>query len=101
MVVMGVDSSMWGAYIFAFIIVLLLAIVPARIAKKKGYSYGGFYVFGVFLWLIALIVALVMPDKNASKASGADELMTYKKLLDDGAITQAEYEAKKQEILSR
>ena len=32
--------------------------------------------------------------------SGADELLKWKKLLDDGAITQEEYDAKKKQILN-
>lgn len=42
-----------------------LAFIPATIARNKGYSYGGFWVFGFFLFLIALIVALCISDKNA------------------------------------
>lgn len=32
--------------------------------------------------------------------SSADELIKYKKLLDDGAITQDEYDVKKKELLN-
>lgn len=78
------------------VILLLLAIIPARIARKKGYSFGGFYAFGVFFWLIALIVALCIKDKNAGNSQ---ELLNYKKLLDEGAITQAEFDAKKEQLL--
>ena len=28
-----------------------LAFIPANMAKKKGYSYGGFWVFGFFLFI--------------------------------------------------
>lgn len=41
-----------------------LAFIPASIAKKKGYSYGGFWAFGLFLFIPALIVALVIEDKT-------------------------------------
>ena len=37
--------------------------------------------------------------KEEVKTSDADELKKYKELLDDGAITQEEYDAKKKEIL--
>ena len=41
-----------------------LAFIPAVIAQKKGYSYGGFWAFGSFLFVPALIVALVIEDKT-------------------------------------
>lgn len=79
---------------FILILVLLLAIIPARIAKGKGYSFGGFYAFGVFLFPIALVVSLLMNPKNT-----ANDLLAYKQLLDQGAITQAEFEQKKRDIM--
>ena len=54
----------------AIIPLLILALafslpcIPAKIAKKKGYGFAGFYIFGLFLFLIALIVALCLSDKN-------------------------------------
>lgn len=42
------------------------ASIPASIAKKKGYSAGGFYLFGFFFFVIALIVALVLKDKTSA-----------------------------------
>ena len=94
--VMGVEVGDGSTMLFMLIVLLLLAIIPARIAKKKGYSFPLFYVFGVFFWLVALIVSLVMPDKNANNAS---ELVSYKKLLDEGVITQEEFDKKKRELL--
>lgn len=99
--IMGMDGGVFGALLCALIVLLLLAIIPARIAKKKGYSYAGFYVFGVFLWLVALIVALCLKDRRGEDAAqGANALKTYKELLDSGAISQAEFDAKKAEILN-
>lgn len=45
-------------------IILGLAYIPANIARKKGYGFAGFYIFGIFLFLVALIVALCLSDKN-------------------------------------
>jgi hypothetical protein len=36
------------------------ALIPAFIAQSKGRSFLGFYVYGFFFWLIALIHSLVM-----------------------------------------
>lgn len=38
----------------------LLAIIPAKIAKDKGKSFGAWYVYGLFLWLIAFIHSLCL-----------------------------------------
>jgi len=45
-----------------------LAFIPAHIAKKKGYSYGGFWALGFFFFLIGLIVALCLDPKPGSEA---------------------------------
>ena len=37
---------------------------------------------------------------NIQSASNADELMKFKNLLDQGAITQEEYDKKKEELLN-
>jgi len=44
-----------------------LAFIPATIAKKKGYSYGGFWALGFFFFLIGLIVALCLDPKPGSE----------------------------------
>ena len=69
---MGSSYYYWSTNVTTVVIVLIimigvmigLAFIPANIARKKGYSYGGFYVFGLFLFIPALIVALLMEDKT-------------------------------------
>lgn len=92
MKIMGMDGSM----MFFLVLVLLLAVIPARIAKGKGYNFGGFYAFGIFLWPVALAVSLIMRPKHTPQ-----DLVAYKQLLDDGVISQEEFEAKKQDILGQ
>lgn len=41
-----------------------LAFIPATMARDKGYSYGGFWAFGFFFLIIAIIVAACLTDKN-------------------------------------
>ncbi|MGB9005924.1 MAG: zinc ribbon domain-containing protein [Candidatus Aminicenantales bacterium] len=53
-----------GAFIIGLIIAALLGLIPANIAKKKGYSFGLWWLFGFLFFIIALIVALVMKDKT-------------------------------------
>jgi len=43
---------------------LLLPLIPASIASRKGHSGGLYYLFGLFFFLPALIVALLIPPKR-------------------------------------
>lgn len=45
------------------VIRFLLALIPASIADRKGYNKGGFYAYGLFLFIPALIHSLIIPDK--------------------------------------
>ena len=45
-----------------FLIALVLGVIPAIIAKNKGRSFFGWYIYGVLLFLIALIHSLVMKE---------------------------------------
>ena len=48
-----------------------LAFIPAYLARKKGYSYGLFWLFGFFLFLPAIIVACCIEDKTKPKPPAA------------------------------
>lgn len=53
--------------IFAWV---ALAVWPAFIAKRKGYSFVLFFIIGVFLsFLIALIIAVALKDKDPRVAA--------------------------------
>ena len=55
-------DSAAGAFILLWLLLLFgLAFIPASIASNKGYSGVGYYFFGLFFFLPALIVALVIP----------------------------------------
>jgi hypothetical protein len=88
--------------LFAIIYLIILAIlshIPAKVAEKKGYSYWGFYAVSLFgFFFVSLVVALVASDKN-NKLSISDELIKYKNLLDNNAITQNEYDEIKKDLL--
>jgi hypothetical protein len=54
-----------------FILVVLLAIVwvalafwPARVAARKGHSFLGYFIFSLFFWPAALIVAYLVEDRT-------------------------------------
>lgn len=54
----GSGGMIWLLILFG------LAFIPASMAGKKGYSFGGFYAFGFFFLLIAIIVAACLRDRN-------------------------------------
>ena len=98
------------------LVVLLIAaglgFIPATIAKKKGYSFGLWWLYGWMLFIVAIIHVCLIPDKNAPQAPSAgpvrrpppppgtaDEIRKYKELLDSGVLTQEEFEQKKRQLL--
>jgi len=119
----SVAFGMGGLLILAILISLGakigLAFIPANIAKKKGYGFGGFFVLGLFFFLIGLIVSLCLDDKNAQMyqmtnaihsinnnptptqtSSVGDELKKYNDLRQQDAISQEEYESLKAKLLN-
>lgn len=49
----------------------VLALIPAYIAGRKGRSFLGFFIYGLFFWVIALIHALIM--EGGSKGSRTNQ----------------------------
>ena len=47
------------------VIWVALAFWPARVAGRKGHSFLGFFIFSLFFWPVALIVAYVVDDRTA------------------------------------
>lgn len=92
----------------------LLGLIPANIAKNKGHSFGLWWFYGWMLFIVAIIHVQFIEDYNASKKevkvvasldpstpvySAADEIKKYKELLDQGVITESEFNQKKQKLL--
>ena len=47
--------------VFVFLVIVgLLAIIPAKIAESKGRDFFPWYIYGFFLWIIALVHALII-----------------------------------------
>ena len=98
-----------------------LALIPASIANKKGHSFGLWWLYGFVLWIVAFIHSLCLKDDVAEKTRRNEEiqklelqeienkkmqkflkpdlLIKYKQLLDDGVLTQEEFEKEKKKIL--
>ena len=82
-------------------IVLACALIAKGIGEKKGYGAGLSFCAGLFLGPLGIIIMAVVPDKSSQNTiASADALVKYKQLLDDGAITQEEFDAKKKELLA-
>ncbi len=89
---------------------IIWGFVTKAIVKGKGYENSGAWFWcGFFLGIIGVIVAACKPAltnqmpynyQQQPQTSSADELMKYKSLLEQGAITQAEYDAKKKQLLN-
>lgn len=52
--------------VFVIFLLVLLALgwLPASMAGRKGYSFGVFYIFGVLLFLPAVVTAAMLRDKT-------------------------------------
>jgi hypothetical protein len=64
------EQMRWSTFVSSLtligLIALLLfaAIIPAAIARRKGYSFWVSYCFGVVAWHIAIFVVWLLPPKN-------------------------------------
>lgn len=102
-------------YVVVLALAAVLGIIPGSIARDKGYSFGLWWFYGWMLFIVAIIHVSLIPDKNNTSYapivpytdprstqppySAADEIQKYKQLLDVGAITQEEFDAKKRQLL--
>lgn len=91
--------------IISILVGAVCGVFTQRIMMPKGYGERASFCVGLFLSLIGVIIACVVPPKEGyepkvtSESDKADALSRYKKLLDEGTITQAEFDAKKRELL--
>lgn len=90
-------------FLFSLVIAIVFCVICLKIGANKGYNPALCGVLGFFLGVIGLIVVAVLPNKKIDQAimqsTEADSLMKYKELLDQGIITQEEFDRKKNEIL--
>lgn len=69
---------MSGYWIGYFVSLLLLGLIPAFIAKGKGKDFFTWYVYGVFLFVFAMIHAIVLPEITNEKEKIAKDVMENK-----------------------
>jgi hypothetical protein len=59
-------SGFWLWSFFALIIWVAIAFWPARVAGRKGHSFIGFFIFSLFFFPAAIIVAYVVKDRRVA-----------------------------------
>jgi hypothetical protein len=59
-----------GLLVASIAVGLVLALLPAWLAGRKGYSFALFYLFGLLCWIPAVIVAAVISDKTKVPPGG-------------------------------
>jgi hypothetical protein len=59
-------SGFWFWWFFGLLIWVAVAFWPARVAARKGHSFIGFFIFSLFFFPAAIIVAYVVSDRRAA-----------------------------------
>jgi hypothetical protein len=67
---LAMSSAGWiGLGVIGLIIWVALAFWPARVARRKGHSFVGYFVLSLFFFPLALIMAYVVHDRRGLYAS--------------------------------
>ena len=53
-------------WVVVVVIWVALAFWPARVAGRKGHSFIGYFIFSLFFFPLALIVAYMVQDRTAT-----------------------------------
>lgn len=61
--------------LYVILIDVVLGVVPAMIADKKGYSFLLWYLFGLLLFIVALPIILLLDPVNQKKCPECAELV--------------------------
>lgn len=55
-------NTIWS--VFVLCIWIAIAFWPARVAGRKGHSFLGYFIFSIFFFPLALLVAYLVADKT-------------------------------------
>ena len=61
--ILGITAFGW---IIVVAIWIALAFWPARVAGRKGHSFIGYFIFSLFMFPLALIMAYVVDDRTGA-----------------------------------
>ena len=56
------------------IVAACLAFLPASIAERKGKSFGLWYLYGFFIWIVAILHAISLPELEKKLSIEDDNL---------------------------
>ena len=56
-------SGVWLWTLLAVVIWIAIAFWPARVAARKGHSFFGYFIFSLFFFPLALVMAYVVQDR--------------------------------------
>jgi hypothetical protein len=59
-------SGWWLGSLLFLLIWVAIALWPARVAARKGYSFLGYFVFSLIFFPAALIVAYLVSDRTTA-----------------------------------
>ncbi len=62
-------SFIWG--VIGLLIWIAIAFWPARVAGRKGHSFIGYFIFSLFFFPLALLVAYLVPRRNTPPPAAA------------------------------
>jgi hypothetical protein len=62
---LAASAMTWILGILCFVVWIAIAFWPARVASRKGHSWLLFFVFSLFFFPAAVIVAYVVDDRRA------------------------------------
>jgi hypothetical protein len=63
--VVGLSSVGWVVVGIVFLCIwVAIAFWPARVAARKGHSFLGYFIFSLFFFPLALIMAYVVSDRT-------------------------------------
>ena len=94
--------------VFILFAAAIIGLIPAYMAKKKGYSFGLWWLYGWMLFIVAIIHVQFIEDltdpavieqKKSVPMKSISDVQKEKELLDKGIITQQEFEKKKNQLL--
>jgi hypothetical protein len=57
-------------YIVILVVAALIGLIPAKIARSKGYTFSKWWVYGFLLFIVAIIHACMLKPKTASTGTG-------------------------------
>jgi hypothetical protein len=62
--ILALSAGWWLGSILLFILWIAIAFWPARVARRKGHSFFLFFIFSLFFFPLALLVAYLVGDRR-------------------------------------